>query len=62
MIDVQDLAKIIIERYELNRDLDMKDKVYLITKRSNVNSWRYWICSKNRFVYWSKGRRTLLYT
>ena len=30
MRDVQDLVKRIIERYELNRDLDMKDKVYLV--------------------------------
>ena len=30
MRDIQDLVKRIIERYELNRDLDMKDKVYLV--------------------------------
>ena len=28
--DIQDLVKRIIERYELNRDLDMKDKIYLV--------------------------------
>jgi hypothetical protein len=29
-LDIQDLVKRIIERYELNRDLDMKDKIYLV--------------------------------
>ena len=28
--DVQDLVMRIIERYELNKDLDMKDRVYLV--------------------------------
>lgn len=28
--DIQDLVKRIIERYQLNKDLDMKDRVYLV--------------------------------
>lgn len=35
--DIQDLVKRIIERYHLNKDLDMKDKIYLVNPGYIIN-------------------------
>ena len=35
--DIQDLVKRIIERYYLNKDLDMKDKIYLVNPGYIIN-------------------------
>jgi hypothetical protein len=35
--DIQDLVKRIIERYNLNKDLDMKDKIYLVNPGYIIN-------------------------
>ena len=69
MRDIQDLVKRIIERYELNRDLDMKDKVYLVnphyieTKLKDLMSipGDIGFVVQNRLIYWSERRRAILH-
>lgn len=42
--DIQDLVN---ERYDLNSDLDMKDKIYLVNPhyvKTKLQSWGNWLC------------------